>query len=271
MTHAPRVIVLMYHGLGGVRDTAESRFLVGPRRFADQMAALARAGFKAIAIDEMLDALANGGRLPAGALVLTFDDGYRSVREYAWPVLNEIGWPFTVFLVSDLIGTSDGWTMVSSGRPVLQPLLGADEILAMQRAGCSFQSHSRSHPRLSQLDDLRLQSELVGSREALSNMLGEPVRYIAYPFGDADARVRAAAESAGYAAAFSTRSGFNNRDTDRFNIRRIEVVGTDTPAMLLRKVRLGTNDGSLRNMVRYWAGRVGGRLYTGQSDRDQRA
>jgi len=65
-----------------------------------------------------------------------------------------------------------------------------------------------------------------------------------------------AAKAAGYAAAFSTQPGFNRHDIDRFRLRRLDVFGTDTPAALVRKIQLGSNDGSLGNVLRYGANRV---------------
>ena len=61
-------------------------------------------------------------------------------------------------------------------------------------------------------------------------------------------------------AAFSTQPGFNRRDVDRFRIRRIDVFGTDTPGMLMRKVRFGTNDGTLSNLAHYYFDRAKARL-----------
>jgi peptidoglycan/xylan/chitin deacetylase (PgdA/CDA1 family) len=139
-------------------------------------------------------------------------------------------------------------------------LLSADEILDMQRRGVAFHSHTCSHASLPSLDDDRLAHELVESRAALQRLLGRKVEYLAYPFGRADERVVAAARQAGYRAAFSAQPGFNRRDVDRFRIRRIDVYGTDTPAMLMRKVRLGTNDGRLSNLARYYLTRAKARL-----------
>lgn len=261
MTRALRVPVLMYHGLGSAQGAWESRFLIGPRRFADQMAALAQAGFKAVSIDEMLDALHGRGSLPEGAFVLTFDDGFRSVLEHALPVLEQLAWPYSIFLVSDRIGGCNDWVSNSTGGGHLLPLLGHAEVRDMQHRGCTFGSHTCSHAHLSQLSDEQLERELRGSREALSALLDEEVRYLAYPFGDEDERVRNAARDAGYRAAFSTRSGFNGPRDDCFSIRRIEVYGSDSPRMLLRKIRLGSNDGSIGSMARYFAGRVAARLH----------
>jgi len=67
-----------------------------------------------------------------------------------------------------------------------------------------------------------------------------------------DGRVEHATRAAGYRAAFSTLSGFNRQDVNRFCIRRLDIFGTDTPRGLLRKVRLGSNDGSLFGQWRYF-------------------
>jgi peptidoglycan/xylan/chitin deacetylase (PgdA/CDA1 family) len=254
------VIVLMYHRVGSARNAWEARYAIDPERFEAHMLALARQGMQPVSMEALSDWLENGKTLSTGAFVLTFDDGFRDVREHALPVLERLRWPFTVFLVSNLVGAEDTWTRASNPDGVTHPLLNADEILDMQRRGVGFHSHSCSHPSLPSLDDDRLWSELVESRAALQRLLGRQVDYLAYPFGHLDDRVVAAASRAGYRAAFSTQPGFNRRDVDRFRIRRIDVYGTDTPAMLVRKVRLGTNDGRLSNLARYYVTRAKARL-----------
>ena len=82
------------------------------------------------------------------------------------------------------------------------------------------------------------------------------MNFFAYPYGHHDERVVAAVEAAGYRAAFSVLTGFNRRDVDRWRIRRLDVYGTDTPRALLRKIRLGTNDGSLRAVFGYYRQRL---------------
>ena len=254
------IIVLMYHRVGMARNAWESRYAIGPGRFEAHMLALERGGLRAVAVDSLNDWLEGGASPAPGAFVLTFDDGFRDVRLNALPVLERLRWPFTVFLVSSLIGKEDVWTRASNPDGVTYPLLDADEILDMQRRGVSFQSHSRCHSSLPTLDDDQLATELIASRASLQQMLGRPVDYFAYPFGHVDERVVAATRRAGYRAAFSTQPGFNRRDVDRFRIRRIDVYGTDTPGMLMRKVRLGTNDGSASNLARYYLARARARL-----------
>jgi len=254
------VIVLMYHRIGQARNAWESRYAVAPYRFAAHMDALAREGMRSVPVEALMCWMEDGKPLPEGAFVLTFDDGFRSVREDALPVLERRRWPCSIFLVSDLVGREDVWTRDSNPDGVAYPLLDRQEILDMQRHGVTFHSHTCSHPSLPSLPDDQLAREVTESRAALQHLLGRSVDYLAYPFGHLDDRVAAAVRGAGYRGAFSTQPGFNRRDADRYRIRRIDVYGTDTPAMLLRKVRLGTNDGRLANLARYYAGRAKARL-----------
>lgn len=263
MNMATRVPVLMYHRVGEARNTWEARYAISPENFSAHMHVLANKGYQAASVDMLADWLEGGPALPEGACLITFDDGFRDVREHALPVLERLGWPFTVFLVSDLIGGRDEWTRSTNPAGVTYPLLDADEIRDMQGRGASFHSHTRSHLSLPSLDDAQLVDQLAGSRQALAGLLGHEVRYLAYPFGYLDDRVEKATRQAGYRAAFSTQPGFNRKDVNRFRIRRMDVFGTDTPAMLLRKIHLGNNDGSLSHAVRYYLNRLKNRLAGG--------
>ncbi len=251
-----RVPVLMYHRIGESINTWEARYAIPAERFAAHMNALAQAGYVAVGIDDLLAWMDGRLDLPEGAFLITFDDGYLGVYEHAKILLERMCWPYTMFLVSDMIGQQDSWTSETNSGGVTYPLLNDPEIHDMSRGGCNFQSHSASHSRLPALDTASLRAELAGSRHALEERLGSTVNYLAYPYGQFDERVINEARSAGYSAAFSTQSGFNQRGTNRYAIRRIDVYGTDTAAMLLRKIRLGRNDGSLQGLLRYYLRRL---------------
>jgi len=260
MSHAIRVPVLMYHRVGDASNGWEARYAISATNFAAHMRAIARKGYRAVTADDLIAWLGGGPALPAGAIVITFDDGFRGVRDHAVPVLEKLGWPFTVFLVSDLIGADDAWTRDSNPAGRTHPLLNAEEIRDMQLRGGRFYSHTRSHASLPTLDDRQLADQLIGSREALASLLGHDVPYVAYPFGHLDERVVAATRAAGYRAAFSTQPGFNRQDVNPYRIRRLDVFGTDTPRVLLRKIRFGSNDGSLHHVARYYVERLKSRL-----------
>jgi peptidoglycan/xylan/chitin deacetylase (PgdA/CDA1 family) len=241
----------MYHRLGAPLDPADEQYCVRPEDFSRHVSRLAREGYHAVSLDAFVAWLDGREALRQGALLITFDDGFRGVYEHAYPILGEMGWPFTVFLVSGQIGGRDTWNPSGSSE-----LLGQEEILAMAAEGVRFESHTRTHRRLAALSDDHLLAELAGAKADLETLLGRPVQYLAYPFGEHDERVCTAAKAAGYAAAFTTQPGFNRREVDRFRIRRLDIRGTDSPVELTRKLVLGTNDGSLRNMVGYFGRRV---------------
>lgn len=135
---------------------------------------------------------------------ITFDDAYRSVLELGKPLLDEHGWPATVFVPTDWAGTDRPmrWPGIEQWHggphePELVPM-GWDELRALDAAGWEIGSHTCSHPRLTTLGDEDLARELRASREVCERELSRPVETIAYPYGDVDERVERAAGAAGY-------------------------------------------------------------------------
>ena len=250
-----RVPVLMYHRIGLAGGANERRYCVSPGRFAKHMHTLAQRGMWACSIEDFVAWLEGSKTMAPGAFLLTFDDGFLGVFEHAFPIVRELRWAATVFLVSGLIGGKNVWQRAESrGRTF--PLLGLDQINAMRQGGIAFHSHTRTHPDLTRLGDDALVDEIAGSKQELERLLNVPVRYLAYPYGRFDERAPTAARKAGYRAAFSVQSGFNHPHGDPYCIRRLDVFGTDTPNQLLRKVNLGTNDGSWSRSVSYYVDRI---------------
>lgn len=260
MQHVIRIPVLMYHRVGEAHNDWERKYCVSTQRFSDHMHTLNRSGWRAVTIDDFFSWLDGHTELPEQSFLLTFDDGFLGVYEHAAPVLAALGWPVTVFLVSQLIGQRDTWCKTRNPSGFTYPLMDASHIRELREQGFSFHSHTRNHADLPTLDDRQLHDQLAGAREDLQALLGEEVHYLAYPYGHYDDRVLLAAQAAGYRAAFSVQPGFNRRDIERFRLRRLDVFGTDSAAALRRKITLGSNDGSLTHSLRYAANRVLARL-----------
>ena len=258
--NAQRIPVLMYHRIGQAHNSWEAKYCVSPGNFSAHMQALARAGRRAVSLTDFRAWLDGKSELPQGTFLLTFDDGFLGLHEHAMPVLESLGFQATVFLVSALMGKRDEWCRANNPSGATYPLLDRHHIREMSAHGFDFQSHTRHHADLPALDDTQLEDELSGSKAELEDMLGKPIDYLAYPFGHYDERVMATSKKAGYHAAFSVQPGFNRRDIDRFRIRRLDVFGTDTPAMLKRKIHFGSNDGSWRQSLRYYSDRIADRL-----------
>ena len=256
MTGTQRIPVLMYHRIGTAHNNWESRYCITPEQFARHMHRLAEQGMHACSLADFFAWLRRKKELPDGSFLITFDDGFLGVYEFATPVLHELGWPATVFLVSQQINGRDMWCQAENPNGATYPLLTMKHINTMRQRGFSFHSHTRLHPDLVTLSDDELVDELAGSRQDLNNMLDEEVRYLAYPYGRFNDHVISAARAAGYEAAFSTQPGFNRHDIDPFRIRRLDIAGTDSPGMLTRKIHYGSNDGSWQQTFRYYRRRL---------------
>lgn len=257
---AARIPVLMYHQIGVPGACGEARYTVSPRSFAQQMEALAADGYRACSLSDFLDWHAGKDGLPAKTLLITFDDGFCGVHDEALPVLRSLGWPCTVFIVTDRRGKVADWLVGSGAAGRGCTLMNDEELGTLLAAGAAVESHTATHCDLGRLDDARLADELERSRTALQALTGKPARALAYPYGRHDERVIGCARRAGYEAAFSVDPGFNRPAQLPMALRRLDVYGSDSAAALLRKVRLGSNDGSLSHGARYLLRRARSRL-----------
>lgn len=239
------VPILMYHQVTPRPHPAFRDYTVTVSAFRRQMASLARGRYTTVGLDALFAACEGGAPLPRRAVVLTFDDGLSECLEHAPPILLEHGFTATFFLVSGLVGGAGRWLVAEIGAEF--PLAGWDEARALVSMGFTCGAHSVTHPRLSALDEEACRRELVGARKALEAELGSDVRYLAYPFGAHDARVRALAREAGYAGACSTDVGVSSCQDDRFALVRIPVMLADTVPDFLWRLRTGE---SLRAVAR---------------------
>jgi peptidoglycan/xylan/chitin deacetylase (PgdA/CDA1 family) len=229
MSRRARPLVLCYHA---VSDTWPHHLSVTVRSLESQLGLLLRRGYRAASAAE---ALAGEGKL----LHVTFDDAFTSVHD-ALPVLARLGVPATIFACT---GYAD------DPRPLSLPELAeelharSEELRTMSwrelreldgRPGIEIESHTVSHPHLPALSDGELAEELTASKRRLEEELGRRCRYLAYPFGDCDDRVRAAARAAGYEAAFGWPGDASG---DRFDVFRVSVWRGDSARLVAFKAR----------------------------------
>jgi peptidoglycan/xylan/chitin deacetylase (PgdA/CDA1 family) len=253
-----RVAILMYHIVAEPLSAQEARYCCAPARFEAQMRHLATTGTRMVALDEIADALDGRVDWAAGGVAVTFDDGFADTFVNALPVLARYRIPATMFALSDRIGAHNDW-MSARGFPERR-LMSAPQLREMVAAGVTVGSHTRTHPRLPELDARARRDEIRGSKARLEDLLGCRVTNFAYPYGLFDEDARQAVEEAGYRSACSVRTGFNGPGVDRFLLRRIEVFGSDTLWQFRQKLKFGANDVSRFYPIRYYAGRISARL-----------
>lgn len=192
------VLILGYHA---VSEDWSSDISVTPAALEKQLTYLLRHGYRGARFSEAV-INPSAGR----TVVVTFDDAYRSVLELALPILDRLSIPGTVFVPTRFAGGGllASWSGVDVylDGPYAHELavMSWEELGRLASLGWEIGSHTRSHPRLTQLEDRDLLAELAGSREDCEHGLGVPCRSVAFPYGDTDARVVAMTGTAGYSA-----------------------------------------------------------------------
>jgi peptidoglycan/xylan/chitin deacetylase (PgdA/CDA1 family) len=227
-----QVLVLCYHALSDDWDAALS---TTPAAFRSQLTALVERGWSGATFTEaVVDPPARR------TLAVTFDDAFDSVRTRAAPILAELGLPATVFVPTNWPGRElMHWPEI--GRWIgtrfedeLAPM-SWDDLRSLSASGWEIGAHTCSHPRLPEIDDGRIRQELEESRTVCEREIGRPCRSIAYPFGAADDRVRAAAQRAGYDVAAGLSPGAWVA-RDRFDWPRVGVWHGESQWRFLMKV-----------------------------------
>ncbi|MGH1470560.1 MAG: polysaccharide deacetylase family protein [Cellvibrionaceae bacterium] len=181
-------VVLQYHH---VSHTAPKATRISPQLFSQHLYYLRENGYKVVPLYELVHALENRLTLPDHTVAITFDDGYSSVYETAFPLLKEYNYPFTVFI---------------NVKPIEQDLsqfVSWDQLNEMAKHGGSISNHSFSHPHLIRkklnfagfgseqtedewthnvLSEIRLSEEVI--KEKIGKQKGDAHRLFAYPYGE---------------------------------------------------------------------------------------
>lgn len=212
-------LILCYHA---VSRTWPHALAVTQTDIQRQLELLLRRGLRGRDIDSVL----------AGdpqTLHVTFDDAYQSVNDVL-PILERAGVGATVFACPDYADDGRPLDVAELSAEALRypdelSTMGWAELTALAERGVEIGSHTLSHPHLRTLEDSALERELRASRLKIEAELQRPCRFLAYPYGEHDDRVRTAARAAGYEAAFALEDGGN----DLFAIQRVGVYRGHAP------------------------------------------
>jgi peptidoglycan/xylan/chitin deacetylase (PgdA/CDA1 family) len=188
---------LAYHGIADVaRRRPGSTLFVGPTQFERQVLTLRRWGYQLVTCGRQLQLARHGSA--NGTASLSFDDGLADNYATVIPLLEGLGAPATVFVVT-------GWLGGRHPEAPWAPTLTIEQLRALHNAGVEVGGHTVNHPDLTRLPAAEAEVELRTCRLQLEDLLQAPIELAAYPFGTANAAVRDACRSAGYGGAFCAR------------------------------------------------------------------
>ena len=211
--------ILMYHHIRINPDPSnktEASLDVTPSNFEDQMAYLYAKGYQAISLDELFS------QSSSKKFIITFDDGYKDNIQNALPILKNLNYKATVFLIVEDIGKSGylSWT----------------DIKLLEKEGWSFGSHTLSHANLATSGEDKARKQIEESKTRLDRKLGKPVTFLAYPSGQFTQSAIDLIKEAGYTGAVTTLEGRDNKIEDIYQLKRIRVSGTDTLTKFIEKL-----------------------------------
>lgn len=214
-----KVLILTYHSFGPIpakKETAmQLHYRITADKFDAQMKYLSDHGYKTITFADLVENQLHGKPIPDKAIVLTFDDGWKSQYEYALPILEKYKFTGTFFIITNSTG--------------MKSYMSVDELKDLHQKGFEIASHTKSHPKLPTLDDAKLSDELIGSKKFLEEKLGITVRTMAYPYYAHDDRVIKAVKAAGYQGARAGWGKFINDPTKIFELKSQEPVSNPDP------------------------------------------
>jgi peptidoglycan/xylan/chitin deacetylase (PgdA/CDA1 family) len=225
-----RIPVLCYHD---IRTTPKSSFAITPQTFEMQLQWLQKNNYRAITLEQLYQHLLAERPFDYKAVLITFDDGFPSLRNHVMPILQRYKMPAVFFIYTDRIRTE------RSDRQFPARFLGWQDIRNMKRAGFEVQSHSVHHIRMDRTNNpmlemtgqknhpgMNLYQEFTRSYELLQKKIrpaGGRIYAFAFPYGVFNRHLASQARAAGYRLLFSTdhkpaRIGIDHKVVGRYTI-----------------------------------------------------
>jgi peptidoglycan/xylan/chitin deacetylase (PgdA/CDA1 family) len=217
--------VLMYHK---VNDVPNNRMSMPVSVFDEQMAQLRELGYVVVGLDAVLDHYVERKPLPAGAVLITFDDGYRDNLENAAPILHRHGYPAVQFVPLAYIGDRQPLpheeNLAAGG--LINRTVDWEDLGDLERLCVRIESHGISHRPLADIEIDEAAREIAISKLRLEERLGRPVQAFSYVKGS-EAHYKqvhlSLVRQAGYDVAFTAVSGANSSTSDPLQLRRYNV------------------------------------------------
>jgi peptidoglycan/xylan/chitin deacetylase (PgdA/CDA1 family) len=172
-----RVPILMYHYVEpwpANADEIRKGLTVRPDDFAAQIDYLHQHGYVTVSLYDLVYGLALGRPLPPKAVIVTFDDGYASLPQYAVPAMERYGYSGTIFVITDFMDRG------------LDAYLTWPEAEALYARGWKIEPHTKTHEELAGRDRAFQLYQMLGSVQTVAAHIGTQPRFMCYPSGKYD-------------------------------------------------------------------------------------
>jgi len=203
------VPILMYHNI----DYKNDMLSVTPENFNAQLMFLKKRNYNVISLNELVNIFVYNKKIPAKAVVITFDDGKENNFTNAYRFIKAYRLPATMFVIPGHCG----W----------EGYLTKQELKEMSQNGIDIASHTLNDVWLPDCSDLQLVEEIYGSKKALEEITGKKVDFISYPLGGFNYKVKLAVMKSGYRGGCAVSPGRATANYDIYAFKRIKVTNKD--------------------------------------------
>lgn len=191
------VPVLSYHRFSTKKSS--DKITVSAETFDRQMAYLKNNGYTVLTLKQFCDFIDYRHRPPRKSVLLTIDDGLKTARTIAYPILKKYGFPAVLFVNTDSIKEKQN-----------PNTLTWEELRELKATGLiEIESHSVSHDNLLKVSDEQLQREIEESKQLIKSKLGITSTAFAYPYGLFSSKTSAVLKQYGYRFGFTVIRGGN--------------------------------------------------------------
>jgi len=220
--------VLCYHQFSAGKS--KNKISVSEETFDRQMAYLKNNGYNVITLKQFDDFIEYRQRPPKKSVVITIDDGWKTVKTIAYPILKKYGFTAVLFAYTDLIKSKSN-----------SVALTWDDLREMIESGViEVESHTATHADLTKITDEQIGKELVDSKNVIRSRLGISSAFLAYPYGNFNKSVVDSMDKIGYRVGFTVIRGENAFFHNTWSLNRSMVFNSekiDDFAKLLKTFR----------------------------------
>ena len=200
--------VIMYHRFGDSRYPSTN---IKKEQFLKHINELLKPKYNVIDIELALNGINNIKLIKDKSVVITIDDAYSSVYNYAWPIFKKHNLPFTLFVSTDVIDNKTPGYM------------SWEEIRILRDNGVTIGSQTKSHPHMYKMSKQRIIDELLVSNKRFIQEIGSRPKIFAYPYGEYNLEVLEQVKLQGFTAAFGQHSGVAHKSLGLYELPRFAM------------------------------------------------
>lgn len=202
-------VVLLYHRFG---DQSVPSGNIQIEQFEAHLAEIQAGGYTVLPLADIVSSLKSDTKLPDRSLAITIDTTHVSVFDEAWPRLRALGYPFTVFVASDLVDTNR------------RDVMSWDQIRTLHKDGATIAALGASYTNLVDRPPEKVAADILRARRRIADEITATPKFFAYPFGVYGQDVKSLVRDAGFDAAFGQHSGAANALDDIFALPRFSMT-----------------------------------------------